>query len=59
MILGSLHMKLASLDPPVPACLLVFLPELGAFEVIGEVGADSGIALGGAGGEEDARQHWR
>ena len=49
MILGPFHMKLPVLDPPVPAGLLVGVAELGSLEVIGEPGANSGIALRGAG----------
>ena len=54
MILGPLHMKLAIFDPPVATGLLVGVAKLGSLEVIGEPGANSGIALRGAGCKQQA-----
>jgi len=54
MILGPFHMKLAVLNPPVPAGLLVVATELRALEVIGEPGANSGITLRGTGCKQQA-----
>jgi hypothetical protein len=59
MILGSFHMKLTIVDPPVAASLFVGAAKLGALEVIGKGGTDTGIALGRAGSEKNANQHRR
>ena len=59
MILGPFHMQLTVLDPPVAAGLVVVATKLRALEVIGEAGADPGIALRGASYEQHTRQRQR
>jgi hypothetical protein len=59
MILGSFDMKLTIVDPPIATRHLVGVAKLRALEVIGESGADTWVALRGAGSDKNTEQHRR